>query len=94
MRAKSMFCVAAATSVVMFLGGCAGPGMGPSGFMASGGGSCASLRADMNRLINRGVASKVDAQAAGRKLSPQAAAEVEQYNSALESYLGQGCQNQ
>ena len=41
--------------------------------------------------MSRGVASKIEAANAGRKLSSQAQADVDRYNNLLGQYLGGRC---
>lgn len=75
------------------LAACSSTGpQGAAGF-TSASGDCKSLRAEMNKLVASGVAGKVEALEAGRKLSPAAKAQVDRYNALLAGYLGQQCQN-
>jgi len=53
--------------------------------------SCQSIRAEMTRLDAKGIRSKVEAASSGKKLSPQAQAEVDRYNYLLNVYLGARC---
>jgi hypothetical protein len=54
--------------------------------------TCQNLLKEQNVMISRGVQSSVEAQQAGRKLSPQQKADADRYNSLLEQYLGARCQ--
>lgn len=54
--------------------------------------SCQSIKAEMDRMISRGVQSAVEAQSAGRKQSPQQKADADHYNQLLNYYLGARCQ--
>lgn len=53
--------------------------------------SCGSIRQDLNRLDAKGTQGKVEAASAGRKLSPDAQADVDRYNMLLNQYLGARC---
>jgi hypothetical protein len=70
--------------------GCAASGdTGPTAF--SGGESCQSIRANLNRLDNQGVPALVERQNAGKKLSPAQKAQADLYNRLLDQYLGARC---
>lgn len=84
------FVVAGFIGICASLGGCASTG--PSGFTASSG-DCKAMKIEMNKLVAGGVVGKIQAQQSGAKLSAQSAAQVERYNSLLNSYLGGGCAN-
>jgi len=45
----------------------------------------------MDRMLSRGVQSRVEASQAGKKLAPAQQAEVDQYNRLLAQYLGARC---
>lgn len=93
-RAGGSALVAAAVSA-LFLAGCAGGG-GPVGGDPGArplppGTTCQTLQAELNRMVSRGVQSSIEAQSAGRKLSPQQKADADRYNSLLNQYLGARC---
>ncbi len=76
------------------LSGCAqyGPkGGDPGAISLPSGQSCQSVRAELNKLDSRGVPARVEAAQSGKKLPPPQQAEVEQYNSLLNQYLGARC---
>ena len=79
----------------MALAGCAGgsgPGNGDPGAKAlPAGQTCQSIKADLDRMVSRGVQSSVEAQSAGRKLSPQQKSDADRYNQMLAYYLGGRC---
>lgn len=88
----SLVALLAAVAIGGGLGGCAGGGGGDPGAKAlPPGQTCKSLRAQLDRLLARGVQSKVEALSAGRKQSPGDKAEAESYNSTLNQYLGARC---
>ena len=82
----------AAGSAVL-IGGCASGGGsgGPSTKALAGGETCASVKAQLNKLDARGVPASVQAQAAGRKISAQQKADADLYNRLLNDYLGARC---
>jgi hypothetical protein len=53
--------------------------------------SCQSIQGDLNKMVSRGVQSSVEAQSAGRKLSPAQKADADRYNQLLAQYLGARC---
>lgn len=55
------------------------------------GSSCQTIRAEMDKLISRGVQPKVEALSSGRKMSPGDRADAERYNALLAQYLGARC---
>ncbi len=55
------------------------------------GASCQSIQGDLNKMVSRGVQGSVEAQAAGRKLSPAQKADADRYNQLLAQYLGARC---
>jgi hypothetical protein len=57
----------------------------------SGGETCQSIRADLNRLDNQGVPGLVERQNSGKKLSAQQKAQADLYNRLLNQYLGARC---
>jgi hypothetical protein len=80
--------------VLAALAGCAdsGPGGGdPGAVPLASGQSCGSIRQDLDRLDRKGTQSKVEAATAGKRLSPDAQADVDRYNSLLNQYLGARC---
>lgn len=83
---------ALAASLALLAAGCAGGGGGDPGARSlPNGETCQSLRGQLDRLLSRGVQSKVEALSAGRKLSPNDKAEAEAYNRILNQYLGARC---
>jgi hypothetical protein len=85
--------VAAALVLCVTLTGCATQQTGgdPGARPMPSGMSCQSVRADMDRLLSRGVQSRVQASQSGKKLPPQQQADVDQYNRLLGYYLGARC---
>jgi hypothetical protein len=73
------------------LAGCASQS-GPQQIGFTGGGDCKTVRGELNRLDAQGVPGKVEARAAGRKVSADANAQIERYNGLLQEYLGNQCQ--
>lgn len=75
------------------LGGCAegGPGGDPGAIPLASGQTCGSLRQELDRLDRKGTQGKVEAATAGKRLSPEAQADVERYHSLLNQYLGARC---
>ena len=92
-------CVRRPTLVMMLatglaLSGCASNGKGggdPGAKSLPAGQSCQSIKGDLDRMVNQGVQGSVEAQAAGRKLSPNQKADADRYNQLLEQYLGARC---
>jgi hypothetical protein len=82
---------AAGLVTVLSLAGCASQN-GPVQIGFTGGNNCQTVRAELTRLDQQGVPGKIEAQQAGRKLSPEAAQQVSRYNSLLQEYLGNQCQ--
>jgi hypothetical protein len=88
--------VASAIAVAGVLAGCAGGGGGTTGGDPGAkslppGSSCQSVKVELDRLVNSGVQSSVEAQSAGRKLAPAQKAQADRYNQLLEQYLGARC---
>lgn len=82
----------AAVGLAAFLAGCAGGSGGDPGARSlPNGESCQSIRGQLDRLLSRGVQSKVEALSAGRKQSPADKADAEAYNRLLNQYLGARC---
>jgi hypothetical protein len=80
--------------VLAVLAGCAdgGPGGGdPGAIPLASGQSCGSIRQELDRLDRKGTQGKVEAATAGKRLSPDAQADVDRYNSLLNQYLGARC---
>ena len=78
----------------LIVAGCSGgqqAGGDPGARALPAGQSCQSVRAEMDRMLSRGVQSRVEAAQAGKKLPPQQQAEVDQYNRLLAQYLGARC---
>lgn len=83
---------AIAAVVALALAGCADSPDGKVGATAlAPGQNCKSVQRELDRLVSRGVASKIEAANAGRKLSSQAQADVDRYNNLLGQYLGGRC---
>lgn len=82
-------------AVGLLLAGCAGGGGGGNGDPGAkslpAGQSCQSIKADLDRMVSSGVQSSVEAQSAGRKLSPNQKADADRYNQLLAYYLGARC---
>jgi hypothetical protein len=72
------------------LGGCATSGGGGNASLPAGE-TCQSIRSQLSKLDARGVRSSVEAQAAGRKITPQQKADADAYNRLLNDYLGAKC---
>lgn len=70
--------------------GCA-TGNDPGGSSLPLGENCKSIRAQLNRLDNKGVPSLIEAKNAGKKLSGPQRADVDAYNRLLNQYLGARC---
>lgn len=87
--------VASATAAGLLLAGCGGGGPqaggDPGARALPSGQSCQTVRAEMDKMLSRGVQPKVEAAQAGRKLAPAQQAEVDQYNRLLAQYLGARC---
>jgi hypothetical protein len=85
----------AAGAATLVLAGCAasgGAGTGDPGATAlSGGQTCQSIRADLNRLDGQGVPALVERQNAGKKLSSSQKSQADLYNRLLNEYLGARC---
>jgi hypothetical protein len=76
----------------LIAGGCAdGLNGDPGPVPLAAGQSCGSLQQEMNRLLGRGVQGHSDRAASGKKLTPQAQADVDRYNALLSQYLGARC---
>ena len=76
------------------LAGCAsgsGTGGDPGAKPLPAGQSCQTIKAELDRMVGRGVQSSVEAQSAGKKLSPQQKADADRYNQLLAQYLGARC---
>lgn len=81
-------------AVGLALSGCAGGGSkngDPGAKALPAGQTCQSIKADLDRMVSQGVQGSVEAQAAGRKLSPNQKADADRYNSLLAYYLGARC---
>lgn len=72
-------------------GGGGSTGGDPGARQLPPGSSCQTVRAEMDKLLSRGVQPRVEAAQAGKKLPPQQQAEVDQYNRLLAQYLGARC---
>lgn len=82
-------------SAACALAGCAGGGGSKGGDPGAkalpAGQTCQSIKAELDRMVNRGVQSSVEANSAGKKLSPAQKADAERYNELLAYYLGGRC---
>ena len=85
--------VAVAAAMAVLVAGCAGGSGGgdPGAKSLPAGESCQSLRGQLDRLLSRGVQSKVEALSAGRKMSAADRSDAESYNRILNQYLGARC---
>ena len=90
-RAASVAALLAAGLLAGCGGGSGGGNGDPGARPLPPGASCQSIQAEMNRLIDHGVQSAVEAQSSGQKLSPQRKADADRYNQLLEYYLGGRC---
>jgi hypothetical protein len=86
--ATRMFAVSGAALVIATLAGCES---GPNGQALPYGSSCGSIRAELRKLDNRGVPSKVEAVNAGRRVSAKDRQLADRYNQLLNQYLGARC---
>lgn len=74
------------------IGGCAGgPGAGADGIGLASGAGCKSIESEIRKYEARGIQYKADAAARGTSLSAKQKADVQRYNSLLDSYLGSQC---
>lgn len=81
-----------AAMAILALGGCAGDGSaGPGAQSLPLGSSCGSIRAELRRMDNTGVPSKVEAVNAGRRVSDRDKQLANRYNELLNQYLGARC---
>ncbi|MGI9404719.1 MAG: hypothetical protein ACR2OF_09475 [Hyphomicrobium sp.] len=78
------------SATALVLAACAANG-DPGAAALSGGQTCQSIRADLNRLDSKGVPSLVERQNAGKKLSKSQKAQANLYNRLLNDYLGARC---
>lgn len=91
MTRMSQITSATVFGLLLALGGCGGgPSQAPSAGFA-GGSDCKAKKAEMSQLVSQGVEGEIEAQQAGRQLSPAAQARVDRYNGLLNSYLGSQC---
>lgn len=92
-RARS--CKRASAGILfVVLAGCAGntgAGGDPGPQALSGGDTCQSVRADLNRLDKEGVPALVERQSSGQKLSGAQKDKADLYNRLLNKYLGARC---
>ena len=82
------FTFSGAALVITALAGCES---GPQGQSLPYGTSCGSIRAELRKLDNRGVPSKVEAVNAGRRVSAKDKQLADRYNQLLNNYLGARC---
>jgi len=73
------------------LSGCASDSESRAEARVRDNGSCKETRRELDRLDSKGVPSLIDAATAGKKLSSSQRADVDRYNSLLQSYLGSRC---
>jgi hypothetical protein len=85
--------LAALAAAGLLLAGCADGGLGgdPGPTPLAFGQTCGSIQQELNRLLGRGVQGSVEREAAGKKLTPAAKADVDRYNALLNQYLGARC---
>lgn len=81
----------AAVLIAGMVSGCANGGGGGPGTGLAGGQTCGSIKTQLSRLDAKGVRSSIEAQSAGRKISPQQKADADSYNSLLNDYLKARC---
>jgi len=79
-----------ASAAALVLAACAASG-DPGAAPLTGGQTCQSIRADLNRLDSKGVPALVERQNAGKKLSKSQKAQADLYNRLLNDYLGARC---
>lgn len=91
--AQKAVALVAGVVVCAVMAGCAGAPVGgdPGAKSLPPGTTCQTLQAELNRMVSRGVQSSIEAQSAGRKLSPQQKADADRYNQLLNQYLGARC---
>lgn len=81
-----------AVGTAVAVAGCASGGAGgPTRKTLAGGETCGSVKAQLNKLDAKGVPSFIQAQAAGKKLTPAQKADADLYNRLLNDYLGAQC---
>jgi hypothetical protein len=81
----------AVSVATLALVGCAANGGDPGPTALSGGETCQSIRANLNKLDNQGVPALVERQNSGKKLSESQKAQADLYNRLLNQYLGARC---
>jgi hypothetical protein len=81
------------TAAGLLAGGCAEGSLNgdPGPVPLAAGQSCGTLQTEMNRLLGKGVQGNTERANAGKKLAPQAQADVDRYNALLSQYLGARC---
>ncbi len=91
----SMNCTKIVIALAAFtvLSGCEGaaPGGDPGASALPSGETCGSIREKLNALDRKGAQKWVEAQTAGRKLTPAQKAGADSYNRLLGQYLGSRC---
>lgn len=86
---SAIFGVAATATLVA---GCAsGDSGGPTTKALANGETCGSVKSQLSKLDAKGVPASVQAQAAGKKISPAQKADADLYNRLLNDYLGARC---
>lgn len=85
-----------AVTAFAVLGGCeasttGGPGGDPGASALPPGETCGSIREQLTKLDRKGVQAYVEAQNAGKKLSPSQKQDADDYNRLLGEYLGSRC---
>jgi hypothetical protein len=82
-------------SMALFVSACASGGANQNGDPGAKplppGTTCQGIQGELNKMVGRGVQSSVEAQSAGRKLSPAQKADADRYNQLLAQYLGARC---
>lgn len=86
-----MAALAGATALAGCAGGNGSNGGDPGAKSLPAGQSCQSIKAELDRMVNSGVQSAVEAKSAGKKLSPQQSEAADRYNNLLALYLGARC---
>lgn len=90
-HAAVMFAVGTVAVLAAGCGSGGSTGGDPGARQLPQGSSCQTVRQEMDKLLARGVQPRVEAAQAGKKLSPQHQAEVDQFNRLLAQYLGARC---
>ena len=83
--------LSAAGTAVMLAGCASNQSGGPQRKSLPSGETCGSIKQQLSRLDAKGVPSVIQAQAAGRQISPSQKADADLYNRLLNDYLGAQC---